>query len=141
MSGFPVTGNREGLRDFSRLALEMLTPFADDVLLALANPRTGILKIAKFLPTLAELSEWCERERLRLFAESAAQDRLDRLAAHRALPPPSVDEIQRKARLDEVMKTRMQGLSAELATKAGVFTKRTVTPAEREEACSPHTRG
>ena len=114
----------------------MLAPYEDAVLLALANPRTGILKTAKFLPTLAELSEWCERERVRLFAISAEQDRAERIAAHRALPPPPADEIERRARVVSVVKGGLQKLHAELCASNGIHTKRTLTKAEREAAAA-----
>jgi hypothetical protein len=45
---------------FQRLATVALEDFADRVLLDLVNPKTGIISSSKFLPSIAEMVDWCK---------------------------------------------------------------------------------
>ena len=95
LNGFPTLGNREGLRDFSRLALEVLARYPDSVLNALGNPVSGILASARYLPTIAELKAFCEAESGRQTAARIDEDAEDRRRAY--LPPPPPDPTNKYA--------------------------------------------
>lgn len=135
LSGYPGMAAKD-LEAFSALAVTALAVYPDPVLVALANPRTGILHTSKFLPTVAEMAEWCERERMRLYKLASEQDRQERIAAHRALPPPDPSEVERRARVDAIVRAGMERLHNELAGNAGIRISKALTADDRLAACA-----
>lgn len=114
-SGFPAMGNRDGLPEFSRLAMSALMKFPDRVIVDLANPHIGILQTARFLPSVAELVDWCHRRD----AEVCRPEDEAKRAALRILPPPAPDQTtaaERKAIADRI-RDGLQSLRDQLADK------------------------
>lgn len=72
LSSFP-SGNREGIENFYRMAVESLSKYPDRVLEELADPNLGIVTKSTFIPSIAEMRSFCDR----------AWDRLD--------PPTQID--------------------------------------------------
>jgi hypothetical protein len=108
-------GNRDGLPEFTRLAMRAISKFPDRVLIDMANPETGILRSAKFLPTVAELAEWCNDRHAKICREEDEREREER----RKLPPPAIDPDdaeKRKAVADRV-RAGLAHLRDELADK------------------------
>ena len=85
-------GGKE-LETFSMMALESLADEPDGVLNTMANPKLGIVTQCRFLPTIAEMREFCRNERIRI----AEEDRRDAVATARRLPP-SRTEVEPEVR-------------------------------------------
>jgi hypothetical protein len=95
--------------------MRAISKFPDQVLIDLASPETGILRSAKFLPSVAELTEWCSERHAKLCRE---EDEREREKQHR-LPPPAVgpDEAARRKAVADRVRAGLANLRDELADK------------------------
>jgi ABC-type proline/glycine betaine transport system substrate-binding protein len=69
-------GNKEGLEAFHRMAVEALKGYSDDILEKFIDPREGVMRNCKFMPSISEMIDWAERAHRKAW-ENAEQDRLD----------------------------------------------------------------
>lgn len=60
LSSFP-SGNREGIENFYRMAVQSLSHYPNNVLEELADPKVGIVTKATFIPSIAEMRTFCDR--------------------------------------------------------------------------------
>ena len=76
MAAYPSSDklDREAMRRFADMAAQALTTYHPTILAAMVNPTTGLATKCKFVPSIAEMVEFCER----LAQKQWEQDRRER---------------------------------------------------------------
>ena len=108
LAAYPATGQKSTMGPFLTLVSKTLQPYANEVLLALVDPRRGIVAESKFFPSLAEIKIFCDRHQQQLL-EAHYRERQDE-ERRNALPPPPVDP-----RVQKVISAGLRDLARELA--------------------------
>lgn len=111
LSGYP-TAEMADREAFTKIAVNALEGYSDDLLGYLANPVHGIIRKSKFIPTVAEMASYMDREGDRRWKEAqrVVQDQQRALAA----PEPIVSEETRMAVLNG-----LRNLSARIKETSG----------------------
>jgi len=76
MAAYPSSDrmDRDSMRRFAELAVQALAPYHPSILDAMVNPQTGLATKCRFVPSIAEMVEFCER----LAQRQWEQDRRER---------------------------------------------------------------
>jgi len=93
------------------MASESLSEFPDDVLGKLCDPKVGIVTTCTFLPSIAELRNFCHREWDRI-APRLAEERAEE--ARRLYAPVDVETPDEREARRAIVKQKFQELIAEL---------------------------
>jgi len=93
---YPNGGHGAGRGYIGALA-ENLARYPASVARRCADRQHGIVRECKFLPTIADIIAWCEREQEPLFRQAHAQETLAMQRAYRA--EAEAEEVARKGRL------------------------------------------
>jgi hypothetical protein len=92
------------MRPFLKMVERVLEPYPHEVLDRLANPRTGIVAVCTFFPSIAEIKKFCERE----WDKISPHNRYDREAP--ALLSREDDTPERRANVIEKFADLMRDL-------------------------------
>lgn len=109
LSSYP-SANREGIENYYRMASESLSEFPTEVLERLCNPKTGIVAQCTFLPSIAEMRKFCNRE-WDILSPRAVADNHDDI---RQLYGPKSDpehDAEHRARMVEKFKDLIREIS------------------------------
>lgn len=109
LSSYPSASRQEGIENFYKLAVESLSEFPPAILDALANPRSGIVTQSSFVPSIAELRKFCQREMEAQYRRSAQEDRAEARRLYSKISDPVTDPAER-----ERMKKKFRELLADL---------------------------
>lgn len=94
------------------MALEALSGELDPILLLLADPRRGIVSKSKFIPTIAEMLDFCRSEHIRMAEAERAEAVLELKRTCVELSKPGLTEEERAERRVFVEKCRKQMFDA-----------------------------
>jgi len=68
-------GNKEGLEAFHRMAVEALKGYSDEILEKFIDPREGVMRNCKFMPSISEMIDWAERAHRKSYENRERDDR------------------------------------------------------------------
>jgi hypothetical protein len=111
LSSYP-SGNREGIENFYKMAVESLSEYPTEVLDRLCHPKTGIITTSSFIPSVAEMRKFCDRQ-WDMLSPRAVADNQDEV---RQLYGPKSDPVH-DAEHRAMMVQKFQDLIREISGK------------------------
>ena len=107
VAGYPGMEGKESMGPFLALAEKALSKYPEHVLDRLADPRSGIVTRNSFIPSIADMCAFCEKETTDEWRKAVTREQLQ---AQLSAPRQFESEIRR-----ERMKAKFADLLAELA--------------------------